>query len=103
MFPKTTFIGAHFGGWSVWQDATRLLHGYDNFFVDTSSTFNWVPDGSLFKDFIRTYGSDHVMFGSDFPMWNVKPEIDNMLSLNLTDSEYEDIFHLTAERVFGIR
>lgn len=102
MFPKTTFIGAHFGGWSVWQEATKLLHGHDNFYVDTSSTFHWV-DKSLVKDFIRTYGSDRVMFGSDFPMWNVKPELDNMLSLKLSDEEYENIFHKTAEKVFGIR
>ena len=39
MFPRTTFIGAHYGGWSVWDEATRRLHGYDNFFVDSSSTF----------------------------------------------------------------
>ena len=101
MFPGTTFIGAHFGGWSVWDEATRTLHGYDNFFVDTSSTFNWVEAAKV-KGYIRTYGSEKVMFGSDFPMWDVKPELDSMLSLGLTDSEYENIFHLTAERVFGI-
>ena len=102
MFPKTTFIGAHFGGWSVWEEATKLLHGHDNFYVDTSSTFHWV-EKSLVKQFIRTYGSEHVMFGSDFPMWNVKPELDNMLSLKLSDDEYENIFHKTAEKVFGIQ
>ena len=101
MFPKTTFIGAHFGGWSVWQEATKLLHGHDNFYVDTSSTFHWV-ESSLVKQFIRTYGSERIMFGSDFPMWNVKPELDNMLSLKLSDDEYENIFHKTAEKVFGI-
>ncbi|MBO4717518.1 MAG: amidohydrolase family protein, partial [Spirochaetales bacterium] len=52
--------------------------------------------------YIRTYGSEKVMFGSDFPMWDIKPELENMLSLKLKDSEYEDIFHRTAERVFGI-
>ena len=102
MFPETTFIGAHFGGWSVWQEATKLLHGHDNFYVDTSSTFHWV-ENSLVKGFIRTYGSEHVMFGSDFPMWNVKPELDNLLSLKLSDDEYENIFHGTAEKVFEIR
>ena len=101
LFPKTTFVGAHFGGWSVWETSTRLLHGYDNFFVDSSSTFHWVEPEHV-KRFIRTYGSEKVMFGSDFPMWNVKPELDSMLSLNLTDAEYENIFHLTAQRVFSI-
>ncbi len=101
MFPGTTFIGAHFGGWSVWDESTEKLHGYDNFFVDSSSTFHWVEPGKV-KTYIRTYGSEKVMFGSDFPMWDVKPELDWMLSLKLSDSEYENIFHRTAESVFGI-
>ena len=102
LFPKTTFIGAHFGGWSVWDEATRLLHAYDNLFVDSSSTFHWVEPSKV-KTYIRTYGSEKVMFGSDFPMWNVKPELDAMLSLDLSDSEYENIFHITAQRLFKIK
>ena len=31
-------IGAHFGGYSVWEDAVKKLSGYKNFYVDTSST-----------------------------------------------------------------
>ncbi|MBR5668613.1 MAG: amidohydrolase family protein, partial [Spirochaetales bacterium] len=101
MFPDTTFIGAHFGGWSIWEEATRELHGYDNLFVDSSSTFHWVEHSKV-KDFIRAYGSDRVMFGSDFPMWDVEHEIRYMMELKLTDEEYENVFHGTAERVFGI-
>ena len=101
MFPYNVFIGAHFGGWSVWDEAAGKLHGFDNFFVDSSSTFHWV-DREKVRGYIRTYGSEKVMFGSDFPMWDIKPELENMLSLKLKDSEYENIFHRTAERVFGI-
>ena len=101
LFPNTTFIGAHFGGSSVWDQATEALHGYDNFFVDTSSTFNWRPAEKV-KSYIKTYGSEKVMFGSDFPMWDVKPELDSILALKLSDQEYENILHRTAEKLFGI-
>ena len=101
MFPHTTFIGAHFGGWSIWEEATRELHGFDNLYVDSSSTFHWVEHSKV-KDYIRAYGSDRVMFGSDFPMWDVEHEIRYMLELKLTDEEYENVFHKTAERVFDI-
>ncbi len=101
MFPKTTFIGAHFSGWSVWDWATEALHGYDNLFVDTSSTFQWVEADKVRK-YIRAYGSEKVMFGTDFPMWGIESELRNMLGLGLTEDEYENIFHRTAERVFGI-
>ena len=102
MFPDTVFVGAHFGGWSLWEEATRELHGIDNLYVDSSSTFNWVEHSKV-KDFIRAYGSDRVMFGSDFPMWDVEQEIRYMMELKLTDGEYENVFHRTAERLFGIK
>ncbi len=102
MFPHTTFVGAHFGGWSVWDEAVEKLHGFDNLYVDTSSTFFWVEHSKV-RDYIRAYGSSKVMFGSDFPMWDVKPEMDYLLELKLTDNEYEDVFHRTAEKVFGIK
>ena len=38
-FPKLTVIGAHFGGWSVWDDASRKLCDIPNLYVDCSSTF----------------------------------------------------------------
>ena len=101
MFPHNVFIGAHYGGWSVWDEAAEKLHGFDNFFVDSSSTFYWV-DKEKVRGYIKTYGSEKIMFGSDFPMWDVKPELDAMLSLKLKASEYENIFHKTAERLFGI-
>lgn len=100
-FPRTTFIGAHFSGWSVWDEAVERLHGYDNLYVDTSSTFHWVESEKVRK-YIKAYGSEKIMFGSDFPMWDVKPEKDAMLSLKLSDNEYENIFHKTAERLFSI-
>lgn len=100
-FPKTTFIGAHYGGWSVWDEACEKLHKYDNFFVDSSSTTNWVDDDKI-KGYIQKYGSEKIMFGSDFPMWDVEVEIQRMYRLGLKDSEYENIFHKTAQRLFGI-
>lgn len=37
-YPKLTVIGAHFGGWSVWEEATKQLNKYENFLVDCSSS-----------------------------------------------------------------
>ena len=37
-YPNLTVIGAHFGGWSVWEEATEKLCGYKNFLVDCSSS-----------------------------------------------------------------
>ena len=37
-FPEITTIGAHFAGWSLWQEATEKLAGTPNLYVDISSS-----------------------------------------------------------------
>ena len=38
IYKNLTVIGAHFGGWSVWEEATEKLSGYKNFKI--SGTIN---------------------------------------------------------------
>ncbi|MBQ5970504.1 MAG: amidohydrolase [Clostridia bacterium] len=100
-FRDLQVIGAHFGGWSLWEDASKALHSYDNFVVDSSSTFAWV-DRDTAKRMIGLYGSERVLFGSDFPMWDPRDEIGFLLSLQLGDDAYENIFHKNAQTLFDI-
>ena len=100
-FPKLKFIGAHFGGWSVWDDAARVLSGFDNIMVDTSSTF-YALGLDKGRELIRRWGADRVMFGSDYPMWNPQMDIDCLLEMDLTEEEYERIFWDNAADVFGL-
>ena len=100
-FPKLKFVGAHFGGWSVWDEAVRLLSGFDNIVVDTSSTF-YALGRDRCRELIRSWGADRVMFGSDYPMWNAQPEIDCLLEMALTEDEYRRIFWDNAAILFGL-
>lgn len=100
-FPKLTVIGAHFGGWSIWKEAAYKLHIYDNFFVDTSSSFHWLNNDEA-KELIRLYGADRVMFGTDYPISSPKREFDTLLNLGLSENELSMILHENAERVFDI-
>lgn len=100
-YPDLLMIGAHFGGWSVWAQAAEALHGYPNLMVDASSTFHWVSRDTA-KKLISLYGADRVLFGSDFPMWDPKDEIEYLLSLGLSDDELEHIFYKNAQKTFGI-
>ena len=54
------------------------------------------------KELIRIYGAERILFGTDFPMWNLKEELDNMEKLQLTNEEYELIFHKNAEKILKI-
>lgn len=100
-FPNMTVIAAHFGGYSVWEDAACALSGKPNVFVDTCSSFEFLSDEAI-KRYISMYGADRVMFGTDYPMWNAKKELDRLFSLGLSEDEYEMILHKNLETLLGL-
>ena len=100
-FPALTVVGAHLGGWSVWDDAKRILPQYPNFYVDSSSSLYALPPQKALE-IIRTYGAERVLFGTDYPMWPVEKELEMFNALDLTDEERESILHRNAERLFNI-
>ncbi len=101
-FPKTRFIGAHMGGFTQWEKAERLLPGrFENLWVDLSSTAVFVGDEALCR-MIRAFGTDRVLFGTDFPMLHPKTEVQRFLRLPLTDKEREQIAWSNAAALLGI-
>lgn len=100
-FPDLTVIGAHLGGWSVWDDACSALAGLPNLWVDCSSSFYTLsPDKA--RDIILRYGTDRVLFGTDYPMWEADKELEFLLGLGFSDEEYEKLLGGNARRLFGI-
>ena len=101
VFPSLTVIGAHFGGWSVWDEAVSKLCDYQNFYVDCSSTLYAVsPERG--RQLVRAYGADRVLFGTDHPMWFYEEEIKRFAALGLEDEEAEKILCKNSAKLFGI-
>lgn len=100
-YKNLTVIGAHFGGWSCWQKAAELLHGYENFFVDCSSTFHWLSVDEV-EELIGIYSADKVLFGTDFPMWSHEKELESFMRLNISDSDKKKILFDNAAKVFSL-
>ena len=101
IYKDLVFIGAHFGGWSIWEEATKQLSGYKNFYVDCSSSLYAISPEKA-RELIMAYGTDRVLFGTDYPMWNPEDEIERFLSIDLTEEQREDIFYNNAAKLFGI-
>ncbi len=101
-FPKLTVIGAHFAGWSVWDEALEKLAAFDNLFVDSSSTLGFMKDEKKMKLLLEGWGEDKILFASDYPMWSAADEIRILESMQFSDSFYEKLFHLNAEKLFHI-
>lgn len=100
-FPDLTVIGGHLGGYSVWDEASRALAGIPNFYVDTSSSI-FALGVARAKEIILRYGFDHVLFGTDYPMYSARDELAYLLEMGFTEAEYEKIFSKNARNVFQL-
>ena len=100
MFPHLTVIGAHFGGYSVWDEAYEYLKDLPCM-LDTSSSSALMEEG-MFERLLKAYGSDRLLFGTDFPMWDSKEELERFLSVNLTDCEREKILWSNGAQLLNI-
>lgn len=100
-FPQIPFIGAHFAGWSVWQEATEKLAGTPNLYVDLSSSlYDLTAETAV--DLIHAYGADRVLWGTDYPMWESDSEMEYFNKLDLTDDEREMILYKNASKLLGL-
>lgn len=101
IFTDLKFIGAHLGGYSVWESACEMLSGHDNFYADCSSSlYALTPEDAL--RIIRSYGADKVMFGTDFPMWEPAGELERLFKLDLSEDELEQILWKNANKMFKL-
>lgn len=101
-FPKLKVIGAHFGGHSVWDVAVRELAGkFDNLWVDCSSSF-FALNKKEATDLIYAFGTDRVLFGTDYPMWSPKEELAVFRSLELPPQVEENILWNNAAKLFSL-
>lgn len=99
-FPGLITVGAHFGGYSVYEEAYQYLKDTDCY-MDISSSLMFL-DRDTAVGFIRKYGPERLVYGSDYPLWDPVVEVHRFLSLGLTDDETEQIAHRTAEGLLGI-
>lgn len=100
IYTELTVVGAHLGGWSVWDEAVEKLAGLPNLYVDTCSCFAFMERQKA-RDIILAYGADRVLFGTDYPMWPMKEEIAALLELGLSDEDNRKILAENAEKLFG--
>lgn len=99
-FPRLTLICAHFGGWSEWDRAARILAGR-RMYVDTSSSLYAVSPERA-GELVSLFGADRVLFGSDYPMWDPGEELERIGRLGLTPDEYAKVTRLNAEKLLCI-
>lgn len=99
-FPNMQVVCAHLGGWSQWEEAYKVLASCENAWIDTSSSL-YALDPVTAKNIIKQYDLKRVLFGTDYPMWNPKEELERFFRLNLSSSETEDILANNTKRLLA--
>lgn len=101
IYSNLTVIGAHFGGWSLWEEASMELAGKKNVYVDCSSSL-YALDKETAVSIIRRYGADRVLFGSDYPLFSPDEELERFMSLELTKEERRLILSENAIKLYNL-
>lgn len=104
-FPTVTFILAHLGtGYE--EDVIALTGAYPNVYADTSTVPSRVLDGRLSRDglarLVRGIGVGHVLFGTNWPLYDPRADIEVIDALPLTAGEKRAIFFENAARILGV-
>lgn len=100
-FPDLVVDAAHLGGWRIFDDAVRYLRD-ESCFLDMSSCQAYVTPQRM-KELCRAFGTDRILFGSDYPMWDPADELRRFGALGFSEEEYQDMTYRNAERFLGLR
>ena len=101
-FPNVRFILAHLGtGYE--EDVIALTRDHANVYADTSTVPSRVLDGRLNRErlarLVRDIGIGHVLFGTNWPLYDPSADIEVIDSLSLSDGEKQAIFFENASAV----
>lgn len=99
-FPDLRIVGGHIG--HPWTDEMiGLAWKHDNVFIDTSAYLpRYYPPQLL--HYLRTYGRDKVLFGSNFPQLALNTCLTQVAELELPDAARAAFLRGNARRVFRL-
>lgn len=100
-FPRLEVVAAHLGGYQAWNDAEKCLYGRENIWYDLSSSL-WAMSPERAVHLIEGCGYDRVMFGTDYPVMNIKEYLAMFMRLELDGDRRRAILYENAKRFLKI-
>ena len=99
-FKNLTFVIAHPGEAPEVRQHIELMKRQENAYIDLSGTglFRY----GVLKKLCSEVGAERVLFGTDYPICNLKMYIAGVLGEKISDREKELIFAGNAKRILGI-
>lgn len=100
IFPELKIVGGHIG--YPWTDEMiALAWKHANVFIDTSAYLpRYYPPQLL--HYLKTYGQDKVLFGTNFPQLSLEKCAQQALELNLPETVQAKFLAGNAKRIFKL-
>ena len=110
------FVLAHMGGWKNWDEVLTALAD-KKIFLDTSFStgkihprkdFSWndedlnLLDEKNFTDFIKVFGAEKILFGTDSPWTSPTESINFIKKIPVTENDRNKILGLNAKELLKI-
>lgn len=107
---------AHMGGWDCWNDTTELLADC-NVYLDTAFTLDPLRSRTgddaaawhyanlsreQFLKIVKSFGSDHILFGTDSPWTDMGESLELVRESGLTSSELKAVLGGNAAKLLGL-
>ncbi|MDR0800414.1 MAG: amidohydrolase family protein [Endomicrobium sp.] len=99
-FSELKVIGAHMGGFLIWEEVLEKLAG-KNLYFDTSDSIR-VMKRDLLDKLFNKHNFDKIVYGSDFPFGNPEKEIGFIKSLNISKENKRKILSLNIKSLLNI-
>lgn len=96
----TPVVAAHWGSQGMGQDTLKYLCGTD-VYLDTAFGYGTTPK-PIQQAILEKHGTDKILFASDCPWHAPSMELFQLNSLELTDSEKEQITSGNARKLLGL-
>ena len=97
-YPRVTWILAHEGAGST-RGGVETAQRVPNTYLDTCGS-GLTPGGVKYA--VEGAGSDRVLFGSDMPLNDTRPQVAKVVTADIPDDAKRNVLGLNAMRLFGL-
>ena len=101
-YPEVKFVLAHWGGgmpfYTLMPEVKKAL---SNTWFDTAAS-SYLYDGTIYEQIIRITGSEHILFGTDYPLLTQARCIRDITELGLEPGDRLNIMGLNALKLLVI-
>ena len=97
--PDMKFVFTHICGREFGYSCIEAIKDVPNIWVETSAN----EEADILRKAVSVLGLKRVLMGTDWPYKPTNIELEKLELLQLTESEYEDIYYKNAEMLWNLK